>query len=440
MLSWVPAHGVGGRQDLPIPFAYMLVGSALALVVSFVALGFLWREPRLDSGSAGRAMPAQLERLVDNRAVRMWLQVAGLLAVAYVGVAALFGPDDERNPVPGVVYVLFWVGVPLLSMVLGPVWRLFNPARTMDTLLTRAAGTEPEVGLRPAPVRLGHWPAAMGLLAFTWLELCAPHNTDRLVLALFFLIYLGANLIAGLAFGSVWFHRGDGFEVYSTLMGRLSCLGRRGDGRLVLRSPLAGVSGTPDVPGLAAVVCVLLGSTAYDSVAGSNWWVTLVQTSPLPATLMNTLGLTGTVALVGVLFVNAAVLAGWRSSLPSGGLVEGFAHTLIPIVAGYVLAHYWSLLVLVGQQTLSQLSDPLGTGANLLGTSSLGVNPALADPSLVAVLQVAAIVAGHVGAVVLAHDRALRLLPRRRAVTGQLPLLVLMVGFTVGGLALLFKA
>jgi hypothetical protein len=61
-------------------------------------------------------------------------------------------------------------------------------------------------------------------------------------------------------------------------------------------------------------------------------------------------------------------------------------------------------------------------------------------PGLVATVQLVAIVTGHVLGVVLAHDRAVRLFPRGRAVLGQLPLLVLMVAYTVGGLLLLFAA
>ena len=49
-------------------------------------------------------------------------------------------------------------------------------------------------------------------------------------------------------------------------------------------------------------------------------------------------------------------------------------------------------------------------------------------------------VLGHVLGVVAAHDRAVRLLPRRHQLTGQLSLLVAMVMFTAGGLYLLFAA
>jgi hypothetical protein len=146
------------------------------------------------------------------------------------------------------------------------------------------------------------------------------------------------------------------------------------------------------------------------------------------------------VALVTSAFFLAAAVAGRGSGLRPVRFAAEFAHTLVPIVLGYVVAHYWSLLVLAGQSTVIRLSDPLGTGADWLGTADHGVDGRLADPGFVAVLQVCAVLLGHVIGVVLAHDRAVRLLPRNRAVAGQVPLLLLMVAYTVGGLSLLFGA
>lgn len=160
----------------------------------------------------------------------------------------------------------------------------------------------------------------------------------------------------------------------------------------------------------------------------------------MPPRLAGTLGLFGTVIAVTALFAAAAALAGVGSGLSPTRLIGEFAHTLVPIVAGYVVAHYWSLLILVGQETVARLSDPLGVGADWLGTRDLEINGTLADPNLVAVLQVTAIVTGHVLGVVLAHDRALRLLPRRHFLAGQTPLMLVMVAYTVGGLLLLFAA
>jgi hypothetical protein len=127
------------------------------------------------------------------------------------------------------------------------------------------------------------------------------------------------------------------------------------------------------------------------------------------------------------------------AGIPVRGLAAQFAPSLLPIAAGYLVAHYWSLLIFEGQNTLIRLSDPLGIGANWLGTGELTANADLLQPTLVATIQVVAIVTGHVLGVVLAHERAVTLFDRRVAVIGQVPLLVLMVGYTVGGLLLLFS-
>lgn len=434
------AHGVGSREDLPIPFSYALIGGAVALVVSFLALGLLWREPKLRPGTAGWPVPAGVQRVLDGRPLRIALLAFGVVATAYVAVAAVFGRDDALNPTAGSVFVLFWVGVPLLSVLVGPVWRLVSPARALHRLLSWALGTAPEDGLAPYPRRLGYWPAAGVLLAFTWLELVYPENTTLRTLRTAIAAYLALDLLAATYWGSRWFGRGDGFEVFSHLVGRLSPLGRRDDGRLVLRDPLNGVAGTPVAPGLFAVVGTLLGTTAYDSFSNSPWWVVKVQESSLDPRLLGTLALVAAVVLVTGLFVVAAALSGRAAGLSPVRSAGEFGHTLIPIVVGYVVAHYWSLLVLIGQQTVIQLSDPLGNGSNWLGTGDRAIDPTLADATLVAVLQVVSVVTGHVLGVVLAHDRAVGLLPRRHAVVGQLPMLVLMVVYTVGGLSLLFGA
>ncbi len=118
-----------------------------------------------------------------------------------------------------------------------------------------------------------------------------------------------------------------------------------------------------------------------------------------------------------------------------------FAHSVVPIIVGYIIAHYLSYWVEYGQQTLIQASDPLSNGSDLLGTGSWTPNYWLSNhPTLLANTKVAAVVLGHVLGVVAAHDRAIKLLPRRHQLTGQLPLLFVMVAFTAGGLYLLFAA
>ncbi|MDQ6714851.1 MAG: hypothetical protein M3Z83_01910 [Actinomycetota bacterium] len=325
--------------------------------------------------------------------------------------------------------------MPVLSMLLGPVWVTLNPFRLLHRAVRRVARISPDFTL--AESRLDYWPAASLLLAFTWLELIADNRTTLPVLRVALGLFTVVSVIAPLAVGSRWFAEGDPFEVLSRLYGRLSPIGRRPDGRLVLRSPVHGPGLQPPARGLLAAVAVMLGGTAYDSLSANLRYTSWVQSSGAP-TFLRTVTLIAVCALVGLALQAAAALAAAVARVPVRGMAAQLAPSVIPIAAGYLVAHYWSLLVFQGQNTLRLLSDPMGVGANVLGTGGLVPNQALIAPTLVAVVQAGSIVLGHVLGVVVAHERAIRLFPRRQAIPGQVPLMVLMVGYTVGGLSLLF--
>ena len=166
-----------------------------------------------------------------------------------------------------------------------------------------------------------------------------------------------------------------------------------------------------------------------------------IQSTELPVNALNNLALLAFCVAVGGVFALACLLTGVGDDLERHELPNQFAHSIVPIIVGYIVAHYLTYLVEVGQLTLIQASDPLGNGSNLLGTGDWSVNYWLSyHPTLLATIKVLAVVLGHVLGVVAAHDRAVRILPRRHQLTGQLPLLFAMVAFTVGGLYLLFAA
>ncbi|WKV74859.1 hypothetical protein AW27_027110 [Streptomyces sp. PCS3-D2] len=424
----VLAHGIGSRHDLPISPFYAFAGAFAALFVSFLALGLLWSTSRFRGERSGLALPAALQRAAAAPATRTALRGLGLAAALLVLLHLLLGPDDPaRNPAPGAVYVLLWVGLVPASLLLGPVWRLLNPLRTLHRLLSLAL-RRPRTGRHPLPTRLGLWPAAAGLFGFTWLELVSPDPASTTTLLIALTAYTTAQLLLAARYGESWFAEGDAFEAYSTLLARLSPLGRRSDGRLVLRNPFHGLDATPERPGLLATVCVLLGSTAYDGFSDSPSWINTLQTSPLGHTPAATLGLLGSIALVATLYCLCAMATRLVSG-PHPGPLTAFAHSLVPIALGYLIAHYFSLLVVEGSRTVSMA----------FGTDNVPEPVPPLGPGGLAVLQVVAVVAGHVLGVIAAHDRSVRLFPPAKAVAGQLPLLALMIVYTIGGLGLLLN-
>ena len=428
------AHGVGSRTDLPIPLGLALYGAGAAILISFAVLLLFWRTPRLGGPSSGRPVPDGLQRLLDSPAVRPSLQALALAGAVLVVAAALAGPaEPARNLAPWALYVTFWVGLVPASLLLGPVWRVVNPLRLLHRGFRALLPTAPGAALLP---RLGLWPSVPSLLLFLWLELVHPDRAEPVVVAAFLLAYAAVQLWLALWFGEGWFARGDAFEVYSTLIARLSPWGRRDDGRLVLRSPLANASAAPREPGLAAVVVVLLGATAFDGLSRTVFW----QTGPGAAndTLSGTLGLLAMIALVGVLYVAGTRLSGRLAGQPRDVQPRRYAGTVVPIVLGYTVAHYFSLLALDGQTTWILASNPFGlAGVDLFGTYGNRVDLSAVGPDAIALVQVGAVVLGHVLGVTLAHERAL-LSARRSRASDQLPLVVVMVAFTVGGLGLLF--
>lgn len=427
-------HGVGGRGDPPVaPWLATYAGAAV-VAFSFFALASLWARPRLRGQDAGQPVP-RVQRLVDTRVSRVLLRTVGVLLLGVFLTVAWLGPDDlgRANPAPTWFYAWFWVGLVPASLLCGPVWKLLNPLRTASGLLCRVLRSEP---LR-LPAWVAYWPATAGLLAFLWLELVYDQAASPQAVAQFVTVYCAVHTLAGAVFGPAWFSRADAFEVYSSLVGRAAPIGRRRDGRLVLRNPLDGLAGTPTDPDLTPVIVVVLGSTAFDGLSRVSWWSGLVAgTGRAEYLLLGTAGLLVTTGFVLLTFATAMRLTRRHLSLDEDPRPD-FAPTLIPIAIGYTIAHYFSFALFQGQQGLLLATDPLALGWDLFGLSGSTVNYTLLSSIQISIVQITAIVVGHVLAVVAAHDLAVRRLRPRLAVRGQYPLMAVMVAYTAGGIALL---
>jgi hypothetical protein len=462
------AHGIGGVTDLPIPVWLFAWAASIVLVASFVALATLWPEPRLERARARviGAAPRVLEPMAGA------LGIAVFALVVYAGFA---GEQDEAtlNLAPVAVFVLFWVGLPVASFLFGDVFRAFNPWRAVARAAVWLAR---RLGLRPRPLRSypaswGNWPAAAGIFAFAWVELVYPSRDVPSALTVLVLACAGTQLLAMAAFGiETWERYGDPFSVYFGLFAKLSPL-RWENGRILLRRPLEGVTKLEVLPGTIPLLATMIGSTSFDGLSQSGAWTELLpgwqrDLSGLGGQggleLINTLGLVAMILIVaGIYRLGIAGMHKIDFRMSTEELATRFAHTLVPIALAYVLAHYFTFFIYQSQALGYLISDPLGNGANVFGTAHASIDYGFISASQAWYFQVAALLAGHVAGLLLAHDRAVSLYRRQwapdrarvgpggvlvlegranDAIRSQYWMLGVMVAFTCLGLWLLSEA
>jgi hypothetical protein len=443
------AHGIGGVKDLPIPLWLFYYGGAVVLVVSFAALGALWRKPRLDENT-DRPLPFSL-----GRSLRVIVGAISLGLFVLVFLAALAGERSiGSNLAPTFVWVVFWLGLVPVVVIFGNVWTWLSPWRAAADFVAwcwRRARLEWEP-IAHYPRRLGCWPAAALLFAFAALELAYSEPSDPRALALAIAIYSWITWLGMTIFGrDAWTEGGEAFHVYFGFLALIAPFAvQERDGRrvVVVRPPLAGLTARQDTPGTVAFVAVMLGSVAFDGFSRTSWWqdqlydlvsryiVESPRTADLVATAFNLLGLLAAVGAVALLFL-AAVYVARLVSGTRGALVPLFVGSRVPIALAYSVAHYFTLLVNQGQFAIPLLSDPFGKGWDVFGTD--GFQPSLFNsPNAIWYTQVAVLVVGHVLGLALAHDKAVAIWgSARTAVRTQYAMLALMVLYTCTGLWLL---
>ncbi|MGH8766844.1 MAG: hypothetical protein ACREVT_01510, partial [Burkholderiales bacterium] len=380
------------------------------------------------------------------------------------------------------------------SSMLGNLWVLINPANTIFAWIEHFfARAKPGV-LRTPPLRLpawlGIWPAAALFFLFAWSELVWEHSDSPKHLVAAVLVYCAITWIGMFAFGrETWLRQGEVFTSVFNLLSRFSptevrvvdpqvcatcgnsdcaedcvdcyaCLRRADPSRREwnLRPYAAGLlTHRPVHLSLMTLVIILLATVTFDGLIETPLWVRLVEwlhsvAADDPAlseagdnrTLVYTLGLSGAVAIFFCAYLLFCWLIARVTSVPgerAGGVTRRYAAmtiaryfvlTLVPIAIAYHLAHYLSFLVMTWQYLIPMVSDPFGFGWNLFGTAHHFVRIGIVGARAVWYTSVAAIIVGHVAAVVLAHIMASRVFDDQRTATrSQYPMLLLMLGYTM---------
>ena len=459
-------HALDDSFRLPVPLALYLSGAGVAVAASFVVAIFVVRPATANPAYARRSLPLLPSRLLS--AVLALLGLAWWFAAIWVAYAV-----GDITQLPGVLFwVGIWVGMPIAAVLLGNPWPSFSPFRTLHGVLEFLARLvrvkRLDLGL-PYPPRAARWPAVFLLGAAIWSELVLPSTGAADRVGPLMVGYTIIAVLGMLAFGRVaWLRNAELFEILLGWFGRIGPIGRRvvdptvcegcelrcdparcvdcpecaavaepGERRPELRPWLAGLTevrraGWSD----AAFIVLALAGVTYDGMRETSLWGNALNAALPGATSLvgpyygvisiDTLGLIGLWVGFCLAFIVAAYLSRLLNArdtgrLPLGSVTGEYAATLLPIAAGYLLAHYATLIIQNALFLPDLLRDPLSSVA-----PTIGFIPA----SAVWYGSVAAIVIGHIAAVVLAHRIALRDAPGHPIIAG-LPMVLLMIGYTV---------
>lgn len=406
------AHAVGGGE-LPAPPWLLSYLGAIALAATAVALRATWSRPRLHGfvGPAAAEAPpgpnvAAVAAPAPPGAARRRLDLhlghaAGLALLALAEVAAIVGPDSgAANVAPVAVLVVWWVGLPIACLIAGDVMRALNPFVALVTLLGQHRDD-------PAPVA-PPWTAAAFLSAFAWFFVAYHRPGSPRALAVFLAAYVVVAVAAGRRWGRDWLATGEAFGALSA--------------SVALLSPWRRSSAPP--PGVASLMVVWIGSTAFDAFASTPFWVDVLGTSQgWSRTMLNTVGFVWITAIVAGVYLVALRLAerighgraGEAETSARPPLATTLGVALVPLALGWFLAHDLTLLLFEGQNFLALVSDPVGRGWDLFGTINRTIDYGVVQATWVRWTQVGILAAGHIAFVVIAHDTALAVVRPRAA-------------------------
>jgi len=473
-------HGFGLRYDLPLPLTLWIIGAACAVLLSFVVISIAVRaNASVESPAQPKFVRWQLDDGVTSSKVYLIAQLFAVAALILVVVAGIIGDQTPtRNLAPTAIWIAWWVGFSYLSAFVGNVWSVVNPWGAIFDWCERILW-EPRAPRRAKvswPESVGVWPGIALFIVFAWVELIwegrsIPSQLAWLVMAFSVLTWTGMFIFGR----STWLTHADPFALTFSVLSKFgpidiergtygTCTADKGTverepgealnrdrcyraadshGTLMLRPPGVGLLDNENMSqSLSVFVVVMLSTVTFDGLMATPVWQRIENALyvALPAlgnsrlAIINTLGLLGfCVTFIAVYRLVATLIAHASGNrMTPDAASRAFVLTLVPIAIAYLVAHYLSYFFIQGQLLIRLASDPFGFGWNIFGTAHFRPDIGIVGARFVWYTSLVAIVLGHVAAVSLAHMVALRSFDDPRlAIRSQIPMLVLMIAYTM---------
>jgi len=400
---------------------------------------------------------------------RALVWVGRLVSVGILVLVLVTGLTGTTTPTQNfallAIWAGWWAGYTMTTYLAGNTWPALNPFRAVATLLERAiaavsdpstgaadadgtrGGTDPNAGgsdrrtdggmatvsgraltTRTIPERWGVWPAVVGLVAMVYVEVVSPIGSDPRALGLTVAVYGVVTVAGALVYGESWFARVDPVSRVFATYGRVAPVQRDADGFSVrLPGTAATESVLPDRPGETEFVVALLWVTTYDGLVSTPLWARLltpIAEAGVPAHLVYvSVLLAGFGVFLGVYRLASRKIRERADTYVAVDEIERwFAPALVPIAAGYHVAHFLGYFLTLAPALAAVAAAPFAPPNTVV----------LVLPDWFGSVKLACVLLGHVLAVWVAHSLAFELLPGVLApIRSQVPSVVVMVFYTM---------
>jgi hypothetical protein len=218
------AHAAPISYRFPLPIWLYVLAGGLAVLLSAPAAALAVQDAQPTERRWADVYP-----LVRRLRVGPILTTLGTVVIVVAFAGGLFSTTEEsteffENPMTLLTWVDFWVGLGIVSWLVGNVWERVSPLNVAARALDRALALREVQPLR-YPGWLGQWPAGLLLLVWSWMELVWDKAKEPRTLALIMLAYLIATLVGCVLYGAeAWLGNVELFSVFARTLSRFSPL------------------------------------------------------------------------------------------------------------------------------------------------------------------------------------------------------------------------
>ena len=424
------------------------IPAGIAVLILTILIAYLTPVSFITSLFLSYKFKVNIHNYISVKAIEDLKILISCISLIFLITLIIFGYIGSRDPLANPLSLFIWsvwfMVMPVIQIIFGNIWAFLNPWYGFGRLFFK------NKILFKLDQNYSLVFSSVGFLLFSLFMLVdiAPDDPDRL--ANIVTIYLLVNFIFMKIFGVDWLKNGECFTSFYRLLSKLSWIWIK-EGKIYVGffgSQLKDINTFP--PMSVLFLSIILATLSFDGLNETFLWFKIINVNPLEfygrssVVLENSSGLIFFAILLFLIF-SITIFLGHKfinEKVTFKNIIGINSIALLPIALAYHIAHYLTSFLVNIQYSYKVASDPLNNGMDLLNLGDFNVTTSFFNTietvKLIWFIQAAAIVIGHVIAVLLAHSICEGYLKTKSSILiSQFPISIFMIGYTFLGLWIL---